>query len=426
MAPHNLNVLTENRQQNQAGCQSTLTDEEGSLNTTSSSDDSISLESDQSGASTNRDGRTYSPVVVPTITTIQQMLIETAETNDLDSVKEIEFKIQDEDISLQKLSTFLPNLNKINLYGSVIKTIRALGSELDNLKILNIGKCNLVSLDGLMGLPNLEELYAESNFIEDVGPCAFTSRIKTLNLNNNKVSDIQCVGFLSLCLELRHIYLEGCPVSKTSDYRRVMKYLLPQLVSLDGQSFGVPGSNSMSMNDNKQSTEMPKRPSTTRTHNSSTHSSPKATTPRQQHPSSFLRNSSDFSRPSSSQDITEILNISQNDVFETSLKPHILTRNIIKLPPLKNTRIISTPFDNRPATTSSIPSSSAKIADDLYQMRPSTSRAFSRSDYIADLETVKEKLKNLPTLCNPFSGDIFEEIQWRARSALYRSQIEKL
>lgn len=156
-------------------------------------------------------------------------------------MEEISLHIQNKDASLQRLSYFLPNLRQISLYGSVIQSIREVGSSFEKLTKLNVGRCRLITLDGILGLPNLEELYAEYNKIEEVGPCAFATKLRIIDLNSNRISDIQSIGFLTLCTNLRDLHLDGCPVSTVTDYRKIVKYLLPQIISLDGRNFEPSG-----------------------------------------------------------------------------------------------------------------------------------------------------------------------------------------
>lgn len=98
-------------------------------------------------------------------------------------MEEISLHIQNKDASLQRLSYFLPNLRQISLYGSVIQSIREVGSSFEKLTKLNVGRCRLITLDGILGLPNLEELYAEYNKIEEVGPCSFATKLRIIDLN---------------------------------------------------------------------------------------------------------------------------------------------------------------------------------------------------------------------------------------------------
>lgn len=55
--------------------------------------------------------------------------------------------------------------------------------KLDNLKVLKVASCNLKSLDGVWNIPNVEELYASDNNINDVMLCSSLVKLTTLDLS---------------------------------------------------------------------------------------------------------------------------------------------------------------------------------------------------------------------------------------------------
>lgn len=76
----------------------------------------------------------------------------------------------------------MPHLKVLNLEGSMLFSLRDLGCDLSSLVYLNISRCGLKSLDGTSGLSNLTELVADSNLIEDAGPCSNLPLITKLSL----------------------------------------------------------------------------------------------------------------------------------------------------------------------------------------------------------------------------------------------------
>ena len=61
-------------------------------------------------------------------------------------------------------------------------TLRDLGCDMTSLVYLNVSRCSLKNLDGTSGLETLEELVADHNQIEEVGPCTNLVQIKKISL----------------------------------------------------------------------------------------------------------------------------------------------------------------------------------------------------------------------------------------------------
>lgn len=85
-------------------------------------------------------------------------------------------------MSLHRIPIFIPNLERLNLEGSVVVSLRDLGCDMTVLKYLNVSNCGLKSLDGTNGLTSLEELVADNNLIKYVGTCTNLSNIQKISL----------------------------------------------------------------------------------------------------------------------------------------------------------------------------------------------------------------------------------------------------
>lgn len=100
----------------------------------------------------------------------------------MDTVTQVKLRVISRDVSLQHLSMHTPNLKELTLDGSYVSSLRDLGCRLVNLTILRVNRCSLTSLDGLMGLEHLEELYAANNMIDNVMPCTCLEKVKTIDV----------------------------------------------------------------------------------------------------------------------------------------------------------------------------------------------------------------------------------------------------
>lgn len=108
--------------------------------------------------------------------------IKVTETEDLETVTSLRLYVIARDFSLQRIPQFLPHLRELNLNGSCLMTLRDLGCGMQNLEILHVARTGLNSLDGLLGLTGLIELYAPSNKIKDLSPCSALQNAQVLDL----------------------------------------------------------------------------------------------------------------------------------------------------------------------------------------------------------------------------------------------------
>ncbi|XP_046665152.1 leucine-rich repeat-containing protein 56 [Homalodisca vitripennis] len=167
-------------------------------------------------------------------TSLPQLLTQTCGTEDYHEVTSIKLKVISGQTSLQRLHIYLPHLHELDLSGSHLQTLRPLGYGLDSLRILRVGRCSLLSLDGLFGVSGLLELYAPNNAVSDLGLLATLPLLRVLDLKSNQVSSLLQVSFLSLCEELRELTLADCPVCELPGYKASIITTLPRLTQLDG------------------------------------------------------------------------------------------------------------------------------------------------------------------------------------------------
>ncbi|XP_044256019.1 leucine-rich repeat-containing protein 56 [Tribolium madens] len=180
-----------------------------------------------------------SQIHVPLEHNLRALLVQVTGTENLELVTQVKLRVIARDVPLQHLGVFIPALRELILDGSVVATLRELGSGLKNLKILRINRCGIEVLDNMLALESLEELYAADNLIENCMPCAFLSNLKVLDLRRNRLKDVRrTLTFLTICEKLEHIFLEGNDeIWQFGNYRQTVKSLLPTLRSLNGITF---------------------------------------------------------------------------------------------------------------------------------------------------------------------------------------------
>ncbi|KAH8875556.1 Leucine-rich repeat-containing protein 56 [Schistosoma japonicum] len=167
----------------------------------------------------------------------EQRLRELTGLEDLSMVFTLDLEIDFDRVSAANFGAYLPNLKHMRLSHSNIRSVRDLGACFNNLEVIWMTRCCLVSLDGLSSFANLVELYVAFNGISDLSPCAVLDNIEVLDLEGNLIEDKTSLSFLRLCHSLTSLTLEGNPlVTKcggNARYRKLVRKELPQLVTLD-------------------------------------------------------------------------------------------------------------------------------------------------------------------------------------------------
>ncbi|CAK70936.1 unnamed protein product (macronuclear) [Paramecium tetraurelia] len=148
----------------------------------------------------------YDSLEIETIQNISKM-----KESQFDSITKIEFRFNAKEGSLYMLGELLTNLQELTLDNSNIESLRLLGTKLTFLQILSIRKSNLVDLSGILSMPNLVELNCSFNSINDVSPLAFHSRIASLDLEGNLLTDEYQLGHLE-SLNLQNLNLKKNPI----------------------------------------------------------------------------------------------------------------------------------------------------------------------------------------------------------------------
>ncbi|KAI8804249.1 hypothetical protein BJ742DRAFT_776333 [Cladochytrium replicatum] len=193
-------------------------------------------------------------------------LLQIAKAHSLDAVRKLELKVDTRRTTLGYVGITVPKVEYLRLDHSRIPQIRDLGSGFSNLRVLSMMFCNLVELDGIGSFTRLEELYVGGNDIVDLYPLSLLEHIRTIDLQNNAISDLDALEYLALCPELTHLTLKGNPLGNSAlRYKHEVAALLPHLKSLDGDSLSdLERSNKISPSDLFSNSVKPAQPQSTR------------------------------------------------------------------------------------------------------------------------------------------------------------------
>ncbi|KAL6760989.1 hypothetical protein V8C86DRAFT_991250 [Haematococcus lacustris] len=138
--------------------------------------------------------------------------------------------------TVSHLGSKLPSLLELNLNGSVLQSIRDLGTGFTQLHVLWVSRCGLTGLEGIGALPSLRELYASFNDIANLQPLDGSLQLEVLDLEGNCVAELDMCLYLSGCTMLQSLVLTGNPVTSLPDYRQAVRAALPSLSILDDQA----------------------------------------------------------------------------------------------------------------------------------------------------------------------------------------------
>jgi hypothetical protein len=160
--------------------------------------------------------------------------------DDLDQVEYLEMKVDTDEMSLGNFGMYLPNLRHLKLSHSIIPSVRDLGTSLNNLEILWMPHCCLESVDGLVTMLQLREVYLAYNEISDVSPIGMLENLESLDLEGNAIEDHSSLPYLAMCPKLKTLSLEGNPFCSIVypdnphyTYRQSVLHILPHLENLD-------------------------------------------------------------------------------------------------------------------------------------------------------------------------------------------------
>ena len=150
--------------------------------------------------------------------------------NDLKSLNKLSIKVNGSYGLLNQFGQRLTELIYLKLNNSFIQNINDLGTNFNNLKILQINDCKLKDLSGIICFEHLEILEAKNNQISDLIELEMCSSIKKLDLENNLIENMENIYFLSSLDGLEYLNLLKNPIK---DYEKKLKELLPNIKELN-------------------------------------------------------------------------------------------------------------------------------------------------------------------------------------------------
>ena len=153
---------------------------------------------------------------------------------ELRELKKIQIQVDTTNSHLQTVGETLCSLTELNLNDSIIASIRDLGTAFRNVEILQISRCELKDLSGLIALDKLKELYCSYNEISDIYDISYLEDLEVLDLEANKITEFKSLQVLTRNTKLIDLSLAWNPVAQEFNFRKRVTRILEQIKYLDG------------------------------------------------------------------------------------------------------------------------------------------------------------------------------------------------
>lgn len=151
---------------------------------------------------------------------------------EISSIKKISIKINNDYGLLNQFGQFLPSLMLLKLNNSNIITMNNLGTSFTQLICLQMNRCFLRDLSGIICLQYLKILDVKCNQISDLIELEM-SNLEKINLNSNLIDDFDNLTFLSGMDDLEWVNLANNPICEKSEYREQLSKYLPNVEKID-------------------------------------------------------------------------------------------------------------------------------------------------------------------------------------------------
>ena len=166
---------------------------------------------------------------------LDKVILQHSNINKISEIKELKslkLTIDKNFGMLNDIGYYIPNLIELNLEGSEISSILDIGISYENLIKLNVSKCKLYDLSGIVCFKKLEELNASNNMIRDLIDLEMCEQLKNLNLSNNNIEEEDNLYFLNSCQKLEIINLSGNPIANTIKSNPQLKDILNKSIQI--------------------------------------------------------------------------------------------------------------------------------------------------------------------------------------------------
>ena len=118
---------------------------------------------------------------------------------------------------LNQFGNFLPQLKLLKLNNSNILNFNDIGTNFNKIECLQMKRCHLRDLNGIICIQNLKILDIEDNEVSDLIDLDMCSELKKIILKKNKILESDNLQFLSSLINLEYIDIRENPICESDD-----------------------------------------------------------------------------------------------------------------------------------------------------------------------------------------------------------------
>ena len=166
-------------------------------------------------------------VIKKIINSPQELIIKLPSNIDIKNIKGVKL----EGHSLTTLDKLPLNLLILNVADCKLTSLKLI-SQYKALRVLNLSFNYLYSIEELIELPRLSEVYASNNKLSSLNSCAQISKLRILDASSNPIHDLQSISELRLASSLKVLKLGNTPLFKNKDN---INSHLPHIQILDNE-----------------------------------------------------------------------------------------------------------------------------------------------------------------------------------------------
>ena len=137
--------------------------------------------------------------------------------DDLDKLKKLSILISNDYGLLNQFGSFLPELKLLKLNNSNILNFNDIGTNFNKIECLQMKRCHLRDLNGIICMQNLKILDIEDNEVSDLIDLDMCSELKKIILKKNKILESDNLQFLSSLINLEYIDIRDNPICESDD-----------------------------------------------------------------------------------------------------------------------------------------------------------------------------------------------------------------
>lgn len=109
----------------------------------------------------------------------------------------------------------------------------SLGSNLFNLRLLNLSINRIKTITNLHKIKSLSELYAGYNCLQNLNTLCKLEKLKILDIQHNNITSFEEIAILSVNPKLTTLAIKGNPIESRLNFLSTLKSILPKIYNLN-------------------------------------------------------------------------------------------------------------------------------------------------------------------------------------------------